>query len=64
MDVPTTGACERRHAIGTVPPSITYSVPVIEDARGETRKPTRSATYVGFDGRPIGMPPSDTISPF
>ena len=43
--------------VGTVPPSITYSVPVIEAARGETRKAIRSATSFGFAGRPSGMPP-------
>lgn len=31
-------------AVGTVPPSITYSVPVMEAARGETRNAMRSAT--------------------
>ena len=44
--------------VGTVPPSITYSVPVIEAARGETRKAMRSATSIGLAGRPSGMPPS------
>ncbi len=43
--------------VGTVPPSITYSVPVIEAARGETRKVTRSATSFGLAGLPSGMPP-------
>jgi hypothetical protein len=43
--------------VGTVPPSITYSVPVIEAARGETRKAMRSATSIGLAGRPSGMPP-------
>jgi len=33
-----------------VPPSITYSVPVIEAARGETRKVTRSATSFRLGG--------------
>ena len=42
---------------------MTYSVPVMEPARGETRKVTRSATSVGLDGRPIGMPPSEAIRP-
>jgi len=36
--------------VGTVPPSITYSVPVIEAARGETRKAMRSATSIGLGG--------------
>ena len=44
--------------VGTVPPSITYSVPVIEAARGEARKVMSSATSVGFAGRPSGIPPS------
>jgi len=44
-------------AVGTVPPSITYSVPVIADARSEARNATRSATSCGFAGRPSGMPP-------
>ena len=34
--------------VGTVPPSITYSVPVIDAARGETRKAMRSATSLGL----------------
>jgi hypothetical protein len=55
---------ERSYTVGTVPPSMTYSVPVIEPARGETRNPTRSATSRGFAGRPIGMPPSDAINAF
>src|SRR5438874_2324448 len=42
---------------------MTYSVPVMEAARGETRKATRSATSDGRAGRPIGMPPSDFINP-
>jgi len=48
--------------VGTVPPSITYSVPVIDAAREEARKTTRSATSLGFAGRPIGMPPSESIN--
>jgi hypothetical protein len=43
---------------------MTYSVPVIAPARGETRKLTRSATSPGFAGRPMGMPPSEFIKPF
>lgn len=54
---------DRYHAVGMVPPSITNSVPVMQAARGETRKPTSSATSAGFDGRPIGMPPSEAMSP-
>ena len=53
---------EARYAVGTVPPSIAYSVPVIEAARGETRNATRSDTSFGFAGRPIGMPPSEFIT--
>ena len=53
--------CQKRtptiQTVGTVPPSITYSVPVIEAARGDTRKAMRSATSFGFAGRPSGMPP-------
>lgn len=52
------GATPVRHAVGTVPPSITYSVPVIALARGETRKAMRSATSFGLAGRPSGMPPN------
>src|SRR5687767_8036981 len=48
--------------VGTVPPSMTYSVPVIAAARGEARKATRSATSSGRAGRPIGMPPSEAIN--
>jgi len=48
--------------VGTVPPSMTNSVPVIDAARGDTRKATRSATSLGRAGRPIGMPPSESIS--
>jgi hypothetical protein len=43
--------------VGTVPPSMAYSVPVMEAARGETRKAMRSATSFGLAGRPSGMPP-------
>ena len=50
------------HAVGTVPPSMTYSVPVMEAARGEARNATRSATSRGFAGRPSGMPPSESIT--
>jgi len=53
---------EGAQAVGTVPPSMTYSLPVIEAARGETRKATRSATSLGFAGRPSGMPPSELIT--
>src|ERR1700704_3782295 len=46
-------------AVGTVPPSMTYSVPVIAPARGEITNAMRSATSRGLAGRPSGMPPSD-----
>jgi hypothetical protein len=54
----------RRQAVGTVPPSMTYSVPVMDPARGEATKATRSATSRGFAGRPIGMPPSQSMTIF
>lgn len=58
---PRTGPQKKRtttvQTVGMVPPSITYSVPVIEAARGETRKAIRSATSIGLAGRPSGMPP-------
>jgi hypothetical protein len=34
----------------------TYSVPLIDAARGEARNAKRSATSLGLAGRPIGMP--------
>ncbi len=49
------------HTAGTVPPSITYSLPLIEAARSETRKATSSATSSGRPGRPIGIPPSEVM---
>src|SRR5690349_6412099 len=49
----------RAYTVGTVPPSITYSVPLIADASGEARNAIRFATSAGFAGRPSGMPPSD-----
>ncbi len=54
----------RNHAVGTVPPSMTYSVPVIDAARGETRKVMRSATSCGLAGRPSGMPPRESMMIF
>src|ERR1700680_4303778 len=59
--------CQHHHTpwfqtVGTVPPSMTYSVPVMEAARGETRNATRSATSFGLAGRPIGMPPRESIT--
>jgi len=53
----------RRHTAGTVPPSMTYSLPLIEAARSETRNATSSATSSGRPGLPIGMPPSESIRP-
>lgn len=50
-----------RQAVGTVPPSITYSVPVMAPARGEATNAMRSATSRGLAGRPRGMPPSDRM---
>jgi hypothetical protein len=49
------------HAVGTVPPSMTYSVPVIAAALAEVRNTMRSATSRGLAGRPSGMPPSDLM---
>lgn len=49
------------HAVGTVPPSITYSVPVMEAARSEARNAIRLAISAGFAGRPKGMPPSASM---
>lgn len=49
------------HAVGIVPPSITYSTPVIDAARGDARKAMRFATSPGVDGRPNGMPPSESM---
>ena len=49
------------YTVGIVPPSITYSVPVIDAARGDARKAMRFATSTGFDGRPSGMPPSESM---
>ncbi len=65
---PATHAHQRRprqdrllpsQTVGTVPPSMTYSAPVMDAARGETRNAMRSATSSGFAGRPSGMPPSE-----
>ena len=48
--------------VGTVPPSITYSLPVIDKACSETRKANNSATSSERPGRPIGILPSDFIN--
>src|SRR5206468_12604065 len=50
--------------VGMFPPSMTYSLPVLEDARSETRNATNSATSSGRLGRPSGIPPSDSINFF
>src|ERR1043166_4902495 len=47
--------------VGMLPPSITYSLPVIEEARSDTRNATNSATSSGRLGRPSGIPPSESI---
>jgi len=47
--------------VGTVPPSIVYSAPVIVAARSEARKAIRLATSSGLVGRPMGIPPSDCM---
>src|SRR5258708_37762718 len=45
-----------------VPPSITNSVPVMEEALSDATKATSSATSSGRLGRPSGIPPSISIS--
>src|SRR5204862_2330180 len=47
--------------VGIVPPSITYSLPVIDEARSDARKATNSATSSGRFGRPSGIPPSESM---
>ena len=47
----------RRQAVGTVPPSITYSTHVMEAARAEAKNAMRSAASLGLAGRPSGIPP-------
>ena len=47
--------------VGMFPPSMTYSLPVIEEARSDARKATSSATSSGRFGRPSGIPPSECI---
>jgi diketogulonate reductase-like aldo/keto reductase len=51
----------RFYATGMLPPSITYSVPVIVAARGDAKNAMRFATSTGFEGRPSGMPPSESM---
>lgn len=48
-------------AVGMVPPSITYSVPVMLGDRSDARNAIRLATSTGADGGPVGMPPSETM---
>src|SRR5258708_24564719 len=48
VSVGPTADMQCRQAMGPVPPSMTYSVPVIAPARGETRNATRSATSLGL----------------
>lgn len=45
------------YATGTVPPSTTYSSPVMDAARGDTRNSTSSEASFGFVGGPFGIPP-------
>jgi len=47
--------------VGIVPPSMTYSLPVMDEARSEARNATNSATSSGRLGRPSGIPPSEFI---
>ena len=56
-----TSVLEESQTVGTVPPSITYSLPWIEAARLDARKATSSATSSGRPGLPIGIPPSESI---
>lgn len=49
----------RLQVVGMVPPSITCSDPVMDEARSEARKAIRSATSFGAAGRPRGMPPRE-----
>src|SRR5436190_1510578 len=43
--------------VGIVPPSMTYSLPVIDEARSDARNATKAATSSGRFGLPKGMPP-------
>ena len=47
----------RLQTVGSVPPSMTHSVPVIDEARDEAKNAMRSATSSGLAGRPSGIPP-------
>src|SRR5258706_2891217 len=52
-----------RHSVRKVPSSMMYSLPVIYEARSDTRTATSSATSSGRPGRPIGIPPGESMSP-
>ncbi len=60
--VPAGKTLGHNQTVGTVPPSMTYSVPVMDAARGDARNVTKSATSCGLAGRPRGMPPSESMS--
>src|SRR5207244_9441671 len=47
--------------VGMFPPSMTYSLPVIDEARSDARNATNSATSSGRFGLPKGMPPRESI---
>src|SRR6266850_8444615 len=58
----SSSVCDCLHQmVGIVPPSITYSLPVIDEARSDARNATSSATSSGRFGRPSGIPPSESI---
>src|SRR5665213_3356975 len=52
------------YTVGTVPPSMTISVPLIVAARSDARKAMSSATSSGRLGRPTGIPPKASINPW
>src|SRR5207249_2542774 len=49
------------YTVGIVPPSMTYSLPVMEEAWSDARNATSSATSSGRFGLPSGMPPSESM---
>jgi hypothetical protein len=49
------------HTAGIVPPSMTHSLPVMEEARFDARNATNSATSSGRPGRPSEIPPGESI---
>jgi effector-binding domain-containing protein len=59
--VQMSGPTDDHHVVWAVPPSITYSTPLTQELRSETRKVTSSAMSSGVPGRPIGIPPSALI---